>query len=317
MKILVTGGSGVIGFSLTEYLAKLYPGSTIYSTFHRNPSSLITLSKLSSAPSRIIPISYADIFSQASLRFDQIWHFATYGQPARFIENWKEVIQLNSTDIISLSPMLSEGGKFIFASTSELYGSQLDATESSIPLSLPEGPRSIYTESKRLGESICTKLFAKENHYIFRICLAYSNKFNLDDRRVLYELIVKAFVDRSITMLDSGDALRQYIFIDDAIKMMTLLVSSTNLGNFSNSVYNICNPEPVTIRELAEMIGAYLQVPVYPGPNCNPHAALSRVSVIPYRFTHLYPNFTFTPLSTGLKSAIDAASKSFPDLSPL
>ena len=59
-----------------------------------------------------------------------------------------------------------------------------------------------------------------ERATFFRICLAYSPNFYLDDNRVIYELIVKALTKDSINLIDDGSSQRQYLFIDDAISMM-------------------------------------------------------------------------------------------------
>ena len=91
MRILLTGASGIIGKSLIRMLSKYadYIDATFYSNLFECKSSNCQIN--------IIP--YNDIFrNNINLKYDQIWHFATYGQPARFIDSWPDVIRLNVYD---------------------------------------------------------------------------------------------------------------------------------------------------------------------------------------------------------------------------
>jgi nucleoside-diphosphate-sugar epimerase len=310
MNILVTGASGVIGLKLVEHFV-CNTSAFIDATYFSNSSCLYELSRF--YPGRIRPESYSHIIERAEPhQYDQIWHFATYGQPARFIDSWQEVIDLNSRHIILLSKLLKQDGIFHFASTSELYSSLKHATEDSIPASRPFGTRSIYTESKRLGESICSTLFPKERHLIYRICLAYSNRFRYDDRRVLYELVMKGLVDNSICLLDDGSAKRQYIYIDDALKMMVSLSKDINRLKYSEPIFNIANYDPITILELANKIAAIIGCPVHAGKLINPKGALDSVEVMPKRYLELYPEWQFTNIDYGLRAVVQYARTSFP-----
>ena len=113
--------------------------------------------------------------SKEQKKYDQIWHFATYGQPVKFMKSWKDVIKLNINDLEILTSLLKDNGHFYYASTSELYGNQ-KSDEFTIPSSDPLSQRSIYTESKRLGEAILNKELG-ERATFFRICLAMVRSF--------------------------------------------------------------------------------------------------------------------------------------------
>ena len=307
MNILITGASGVIGLKLVEHFAH-NTDAVIDACYFSESSDLIQLSH--TFPGRVRPMPYRDIIQMVKpIIYDQIWHFATYGQPARFIDSWMDVVELNSEHIIKLSSLLADNGVFNYASTSELYSSLSQATEQSVPTSYPHGVRSIYTESKRLGEAICSTIFTKERHLIFRICLAYSDKFRFDDRRVLYELVMKGLIDGYITLLDSGSAKRQYIFIDDAIRMMINLSGDYRRLEYPDSVFNIANNNPITIMQLATRISDIIECPVYPGKLNNFMGALDSVEVVPKRYTELYPEFEFTDIAQGLTAVVDSGRR--------
>jgi UDP-glucuronate decarboxylase len=307
MNILITGASGVIGLKLVQHFAK-NTNAIIDATYFSCSSQLAHLNV--QYPGRLSIVHYDRLIENCKpSHYDEIWHFATYGQPARFIDSWEKVIDLNSRHIIHLSKLLKDDGKFHFASTSEIYSSSSRATEETIPCSIPSGTRSIYTESKRLGEAICTTLFPKDRHLIYRICLAYSENFRPDDRRVLYELTMKGLIDGSIYLLDSGSAKRQYIYVDDAIKMMTNLSQDNRRLLYSDSVFNIAHHDQITIFDLAMELSRIIGCKVFQGKLENPLGALHSVEVIPQRYLELFPDFHFTNLSDGLKAVVDNGRK--------
>ena len=308
MNILVTGSSGVIGSYLIKKLIKEYPSAKIYGTTFKQFSTIgYTNNK------NIHFIDYSLIFG-IEQKFDQIWHLATYGQPAKFIQNWKDVLNLNTEDIIKLCRLLKPNGKFLYASSSEIYGSPGLNNDADMPASYTCTPRSIYIDSKRLGESIINSLLPKENYRIFRICLAYSPYFLKNDNRVLYEFIVKALSNNEIQLLDEGSAIRQYLFIKDACDMM-LKITNTIYKNLlikdEAPIFNISNSsEPITIYELAKLIGENLKVPIRKGPkNANPHSAPKIVQVYPERFLKLFPEFKFTSIKDGIAKVCSEAKQ--------
>ena len=99
MNILVTGSSGVIGNYLIKKLIKEYPDANLYGTTFKSRNVLNKNEKISFLP-------YNCIF-ETEKRFDQIWHLATYGQPAKFINNWQDVLNLNTIDILKLCRLLN------------------------------------------------------------------------------------------------------------------------------------------------------------------------------------------------------------------
>jgi len=308
MNILVTGSSGVIGSYLIQKLLQEYPSASLYGTTFQQSS---TIHYTNNKNIHLIP--YSLIFGLEQ-KFDQIWHLATYGQPAKFIKNWQQVLNLNTEDIIKLCRLLKPNGKFLYASSSEIYGSPGLNKETDMPASYTCTPRSIYIDSKRLGESIINSLLPKENYRIFRICLAYSPYFLKNDNRVLYELILKALSNNKIQLLDEGSAIRQYLFIEDACKMMIQITNTIYkklLIKNTQPIFNISNStEPITIYELAKLIGENLQVPIIKGSkNSNPHAAPKIVKVYPERFLNLFPDFKFTTIRDGIAKVCFEAKK--------
>ena len=306
MRVLVTGSTGVIGISLLKMLKKY--SSKIDATYY---SKELVIKK----DKKIKYISYLELINSKEKKvYDQIWHFATYGQPAKFMRDWKDIIKLNVNDLNILINFLKDDGHFFFASTSELYGNN-KSDENTIPSSDPLSKRAIYTESKRLGEAILNTAINNRSTF-FRICLAYSPNFKIGDNRVLYELIVKALSKKMIELLDDGSSLRQYIFIEDAIKMMEdIAFTEPKSGTNISGAWNISNPEQISIFELAQTIAQILDVKVIPGEkNINPFHALSKVEIIPNRYSNKFGSFKYTDIVTGLKKVILSAEEQIKNL---
>lgn len=301
MRVLITGASGVIGQSLLKMIEKY--ASEIDATFNTRRVQISNSNKINL-------LHYSEIFKkEKGIKYDQIWHFATYGQPAKFIESWKEIVKLNIHDLNYLIELLADDGKFFYASTSELYGDQ-KSDESTIPSSDTLSKRAVYTESKRLGEAVLNTAIGDRATF-FRICLAYSPNFFVGDKRVLYELVIKGLKNQSINLLDDGASERQYIYIDDAVNMMERIVfSNFKKDSPRNSIWNISNPSKITILELAEIIGKLLDKPVRPADNhFNPLHALSKVEINPKRYLDIFGEYKFTTIDYGLKQVIKSAKK--------
>ena len=135
-----------------------------------------------------------------------------------------------------------------------MYGSSLDSTESTIPKSDPLSKRAIYTESKRLGEAIINSLLPTRSS-ILRLCLIYSSFAKFNDTRVMFQFIQKAFYNKSISLLDTGKALRQYCYITDALYMLEFIQNLSKINpDHSSGVWNVSNPQSISIFELANVI---------------------------------------------------------------
>ena len=187
---------------------------------------------------------------------------------------------------------------------SEIYRHKTQ--QESIPSSYTCHERSIYIDSKKLGETILFKSLKKESFYVFRICLVYSDIFKSTDRRVLYDFVRKAIKFSEIKLLDNGKAMRQYLHINDCINMMFDIIShyQSQPMEYSAPIFNISNPDPISILDLAGLIGKNLGANVIvpeENKNSNPLSALQRVSVLPARFLDIFPDYKFMQLEAGIQ----------------
>ena len=194
---------------------------------------------------------------------DYIIHSAGYGQPGKFLDNKIQTISINTTATIGLSKKLKNGGSFIYLSSSEIYsGSDTEPnTEDDIGATTPGHRRASYIESKRCGEAIINSLREGGiNASSARLALAYGPGVRPGDKRVLNQFIEKG-LNGSISLLDSGDAIRTYGYISDVVIMLLNILTKGK-----RPVYNVGGKSIVSIKELAENIGremnAYVEIPI-------------------------------------------------------
>jgi nucleoside-diphosphate-sugar epimerase len=261
-RILITGGSGLLGSNFAELF------QTYTDTFSGN-IDLNLISKTGIFPfklSRGTSIIQQDLTSsnlpKSIGKFDIIIHCAGYGQPAKFQQNPLKTIHLNTTTTLELSTLLKSKGSFLFMSSSEVYSglSKPPFSEEDIGTTNTNHSRSSYIESKRTGESIIAAMqseFPDIHSSAARLALAYGPGAKNGDNRVLYELIKRGLDERKLVLRDSGKAIRTYCYISDAIEHCLHI-----LMRGSEHVYNVGGRSRVSIKELAELIGNILDIPV-------------------------------------------------------
>ena len=194
--------------------------------------------------------------------------------------------------------------RFVFFSTSEVYGDGLRHDESgnseesendtSVHLELPDlrDPRSSYPISKIVGEFI-------SNQYQNSICFRPHNIYGpqMGDRHVMPQLISKIskVKDGGLVSVYNPSHIRSFCFIEDAVDQMMYWIKSEAVGPV-----NIGNPtEPTSIENLFNMLtlkmNKTLQVYQEDKHLTSPQFRKPKI---------LLDNFSYTPLSEGLDAMV-------------
>jgi dTDP-glucose 4,6-dehydratase/UDP-glucuronate decarboxylase len=262
-KILITGASGFLGQHIVSALAianrEMKLGCTIHAVGLSAPKSILK-SLLADDPR----ISYRRINMSRSFRlsgYDYIFHAAGYGQPARFIADPGSTIAVN-TDAVARLLDGSPRATFIFFSSAEVYGdipAKFRPTREDFNGNCPlHEPRSVYAESKRLGEALCAayKRNKGSDIKIVRISHSYGPGLPPGDRRVMSEFIRKALNEKKITLLDGGKSVKTYGYVADSVAM--ILFVALHGREF---VYNIGGKDSISVLDLAKKIAKQCNVP--------------------------------------------------------
>lgn len=155
----------------------------------------------------------------------------------------------------------STGARILFASTSETYGDPLvhPQPESYWGNVNPVGPRSVYDEAKRFGETLMAHA-ARENiadTVLIRIFNTYGPNMDPDDGRVVSTFIRQSIVGEQLTVFGTGHQTRSFCYVDDLVKGIMKTMESTIQGPI-----NLGNPNEFTLLELAEVIGQVMNKPI-------------------------------------------------------
>ena len=149
--------------------------------------------------------------------------------------------------------------KVIFASTREVYGKNEEAErldEQAFGTLDPLDDRSCYPESKRAAESLLKSYYLQYgvNFNTIRIAHSYGPTMQLEnDGRVMSDLLSDVVAGRNIVLKSSGEAIRAFLYVTDAVVgMFTVLFHGGTA-----KAYNLANEtEPVSIKELAYILAA-------------------------------------------------------------
>jgi nucleoside-diphosphate-sugar epimerase len=252
LDVLVTGGAGFIGSHLCERL--LQEGHTVLCV-----DNLITGSERNIAPLLAHPgftFTRHDVVEPFDFSVDAVFHMASPASPVGYWKHPFETIRVNSEGTMRLLETARRcGARFLMASTSEAYGDPLvhPQPEDYFGNVNPNGPRSCYDESKRLGETITAEFHRQYgmDTRIVRIFNTYGPNSQLHDGRMIPNFIVQALKDESLAIHGTGQQTRSICYVEDLVDG---LIRAMWKPGTTNEVFNLGNPEEHTIREWAELI---------------------------------------------------------------
>ena len=186
-----------------------------------------------------------------------VFYGAGYGRPNLFLNDPKSIISANIKNLIEYSNYKNLN-LFAYCSTSEIYsGSQGSVNEDSSIVSSTQQPRSVYIETKRLGEAITANIISKvaKRAVSYRIALAISPKIIPEDNRVLADLIHSGRTKQCVVLNGGSNLIRQYQYGPNSVyKILGSLV------NGNATLYNNAGSHIITLGNLAKLIAKILKV---------------------------------------------------------
>jgi UDP-glucuronate decarboxylase len=307
-KVLVTGASGFVGTHLLAVLLQMQQelsGSlSIYAVVHRPVSPWLAQM---GAEGRVTFLR-GDLTDAAFISsipvVDVVIHAATYGQPRVFATAPDSTLKLNTVATFMLLDRLRPAGRFLFLSSSEVYGGLTNPPfrEDQIGTTNTTHPRACYIEGKRCGEAICNAYRMKGfDAKAIRLCHGYGPGTRFGDQRAMSSFIEMATREGKMTLLDAGRARRSYAYIADIGAMMFRVLL---MGK--DVIYNVGGDYGTTIADLAHKIGDLMGVQVLmPGDESKSlPGASSEVSVDITRFENEFGKRPFMNPEAGLIKTI-------------
>jgi UDP-glucose 4-epimerase len=256
MKYLITGGAGFIGSHLAEYL--ILRGDKVLVLDNLSTGSQKNLEKIEGK----IKLSNGDILDQNLVsklvaESDYVIHLAAALGVLNIVNKPLESLKTNlrGSEVV-LEACDRYRKPVLIASTSEIYGKN-----DKVPLSEeddriighPLKSRWSYSEAKAVDESLAY-FYYLENKLPIRIV----RFFNTVGPRQLghYGMVVPRFVDAALkneplSVYGSGDQIRCFCHVDDAVKALILVMDSDIAVG---EVFNVGNNQQITIMELAKKV---------------------------------------------------------------
>jgi nucleoside-diphosphate-sugar epimerase len=155
-----------------------------------------------------------------------------------------------------------QGARFIYASTSEIYGDPLvhPQPESYFGNVDPIGPRSCYDEGKRFGEAAVAagvRTMGLDGR-IVRFFNCYGPRMQSADGRLVPSLIDAALEGRPLPIQGLGLQTRSMTYVDDAI---SLLLNVADGSQARLEPVNIGTDEELTVEQIARAVAQVAGVP--------------------------------------------------------
>ena len=254
---LVSGAAGFVGSHLVDRL--LEEGFTVVGVDNfitgkeENLNSAKSNSKFS-----FLDLDVVSEIPDLGMKFDYIFHAASPASPPKYFEYPIETMMVNSIgtkNLLDLAEM--NNARFIFFSTSEVYGDPLEhpQRESYWGNVNPIGPRSIYDEAKRFGEALVAQYVRekKVNAGIIRIFNTYGPRLDPHDGRVVSTFIRQAINGEALTINGDGNQTRSFCYITDLIDGIFKMAESNEFGPI-----NLGNPNEMTLNQLIKEISKLL-----------------------------------------------------------
>jgi len=255
-KILVTGGAGFIGSHLSERL--LARGDEVCVLDNFNDFYDPAIKRRNAARLRDARVVEGDIRDRGTVAklfaegdFDGVVHLAAMAgvRPSLADPHHYHDVNLNGTLNLLEEARQREGLRFVFASSSSVYGAN-----ESVPFREADDihrPVSPYAATKRAGELICYTY-----HHLYGIPFSCLRFFTVYGPRQRPEMAIHKFVRATlagepIPFFGDGTTRRDYTYVDDIVDGTTRALDRCE----GYEIYNLGESETISLAELVAAIG--------------------------------------------------------------
>ncbi|MGI8420370.1 MAG: NAD-dependent epimerase/dehydratase family protein [Candidatus Levyibacteriota bacterium] len=258
-KVIVTGGAGFIGSHLCEALLTRNHDVVCIDNFVTSSETNIASFKENSH-FRFINHDVIKPLHE-DLEADYIFHLASPASPNHhsdisYLKLPMETMLVNTTGTLHLLEHAEKyNAKFLFTSTSEAYGDPLEHPQKETYRGNVStvGPRSVYDEAKRFGETLVSYFWRERgvDARIARIFNTYGPHMNKADMRMIIIFISQSLSGDPITIFGDGKQTRSLCYVSDTVDgLMRLMFEENTKGE----IVNIGSQEEHTVLEYATIV---------------------------------------------------------------
>lgn len=262
MKLLVTGGCGFIGGAFCRHIMKQFHYLTLVNIDYIYPCSTVSPDLTVSHDNYVFirgdikDKSLIDMILQ-KYGIDTIIHFAAQSHVDTSFTNPMMYTQDNVLGTHALLEAARNYGKisrFIHISTDEVYGENTSDEGAKTELSLLK-PTNPYAASKAGAEMLVHSYVHSYN--LPAIVIRSNNIYGIGQypEKVVPKFIIQLLANSKLTMQGSGQQLRSFLHVDDAISAVLCILFQGEIGE----VYNISSGDEISIQELGRRLLALLK----------------------------------------------------------
>lgn len=271
-RVLVTGGSGFIGSHLVRRLLK--DGADVAVTVRYG--NVIKNERLKNIYSEIRVIE-ADLRNRGALaqigefRPDVVFHLAAYNHVGQSFTQVEECFDVNAKGTANILDACGEVDKFVYMSTSEVYGHQ-----SSVPFveTMNPEPISPYAITKYAGELYC-RMKQRMRGAVPIVVVRPFNTFGpyQSSKAIIPELIIDCLKGNPIRTT-RGEQTREFNYVANIVDG---LIKAAEYTGVIEGPVNLASAEEVQIREVVQKIAALTNT-----------TSKIEIGALPYRPTEIW-----------------------------
>jgi UDP-glucuronate 4-epimerase len=255
-RILVTGGAGFIGSHTSERLLERGNEVTVLDNFNDFYDPAIKRDNVAGMTgARVVEGDIRDAALLRGLfdegRFDAVVHLAAMAGVRPSLEDPLHYQDVNVRGTLMLLEEIRrfEGLKFVFASSSSVYGAN-----ERVPFSEQDDihrPVSPYAATKRAGELLCYT-----HHHLYGIptsCLRFFTVYGPRQRpeMAIHKFVRLALEGEPIPFFGDGTTRRDYTYVDDIVDGVVRALDCCE----GYEIYNLGESETTSLAELVEAVG--------------------------------------------------------------
>jgi dTDP-glucose 4,6-dehydratase len=250
-RALITGGAGFLGSHLADALLADHWNVVVVDSLLTG--RLANIQHLQNEPHfEFIEQDICEPFDPGKV--DYVFHFASPASPVDYGVHGIHTLKVGSLGTFhALGVAKKYGAKYLVSSTSECYGDPLEHPQRETYWGHvnPIGPRSVYDEAKRFTEAVTMayRRYHNMDTRIVRIFNTYGPRMQINDGRVVPNLMKQALRGEDLTIYGDGSQTRSFCYVSDEIDGFRRLAKSDE-----HLPVNIGNPTEFTILQCAQLV---------------------------------------------------------------
>jgi UDP-glucose 4-epimerase len=244
-RIVITGAAGLVGSHFVDLMHKEHD---LYALIRRKPEH--SLEQVTYLECDLTQGCLPDTLPK---KIDAVIHLAQSNKIRDFPVHAVDVFQVNvhTTALLLEYAQRSGASHFVFTSTGGIYGSSTDPFKEEGPIQIDQGPLAYYFRTKYASEQLIKAYESLMSVHILRPFFIYGN--NQKNEMLIPRLIHNVREGNPISLQGENGIVINPVYVNDVVCFIAAILS-INPG----TTVNMAGPDPLSIREIAEIIGEFV-----------------------------------------------------------